>query len=432
MNLGINSHSEEKSDPGDRGTIWIINQYATTPGTGIGGRHYYLAQELATQGYNVSVIAASYTHLMRKSPEVKSRISIERIDQIEYIWIKVAPYLQAHSAKRVFNWFAFAWHLRKLTAKRFRSPDFILYSSPSLIGFLSARWLSRRLNAHLAFEVRDIWPLTLIEVGGYSSKHPFIRFLQWVEDTAYRDAKVVISNLGNAVEHMKNRGMNPEKFTWIPNGFSLRELSQAQPLHEEICRKLPVETFIVGYTGTLGSANAVNSLVEAAAILRDKTDISFVLVGTGKEKQRLQQLVKDKQLKNVVFLDPIPKIQIQSMLSNFDVCYIGLTADPLFRFGVSPNKLFDYLYAGKPILYAVDSGESLVDRAQAGLSIEPESPRAIADAVLKLYAMPPANRAKLGQNGRRYVLANHEYSMLAKKLVSTLENVTLLSNRSSQ
>lgn len=163
-------------------------------------------------------------------------------------------------------------------------PDVIVYSSPSPVAYLSAQHLAKRFNARLVFEVRDIWPLSLMELGGYSKKHPFIRFMQWVEDRAYRKSDRVVSNLKNAVEHMVNRGMSPEKFTWVPNGFSLDEVNLKTPLNESARRHLPKGKFIIGYTGTLGVANAMDTFIEAADRLKSRDEIAFVLVGDGKEK----------------------------------------------------------------------------------------------------------------------------------------------------
>lgn len=406
-----------------RQSIWIINQYATTPQTGVGGRHYYIARELVDAGYDVYVLAASYTHLMHNPPSVHKIYTLEQVEGINYVWIRVPTYSQAHSKGRILSWFTFAWRVRGVFRFLSRKPVFILCSSPSLVAFLGARYLRKRLKAKLAFEVRDIWPLTLVELGGYSVGHPFIRFLQWVEDKAYCESDAVISNLPNASGHMESRGMDPKKFTWIPNGFSLKEIGESKALPQNVSAQLPVGKFVVGYTGTIGSANALDSLLDAAKLLSPQVDVVFVLVGAGKEKSRLVQRARDEGLSNVLFLEPIPKVQIQSMLAHFDVCYIGLTADPLFRFGVSPNKLFDYFCAAKPVLYSIESGGSLVDKANAGISVMPENPTAIVEAIQRFYEMPRDKRITLGDNGRRYVLANHEYGMLAKKLIDVIKGV---------
>ena len=402
-------------------TIWLIEQYASTPATGMGGRQFYLAREMVKQGYTVYLIAASYTHFLRSPPRVAKSFELEIVDGINFVWVKVPVYENSHSKQRILNWFLFAWKLLKLPKIITDKPDVILASSPTIVLFLAARKLAKKFKSRLVFEVRDIWPLTLVNVGGYSEKHPFIRFLQLIEDGAYRDSDVVVSNLPNAVEHMVERGMDKDKFLWIPNGFSLDEVKNKQPLPLSVSEQIPKDKFIVGYTGTLGVANALYEMLEVAELLKEYGDISFMIVGDGKEKAKLKQLVIEKELRNIVFIDPILKTQIQSMLHEFDICYIGLLHEPLFRFGVSPNKLFDYFYSERPILYAIDSGKYLpVDEAKAGISVSDADPKTIAAAILELREMTVDERRKLGRNGHRYVKENHNYSILAEKLAKVI------------
>jgi glycosyltransferase involved in cell wall biosynthesis len=400
-------------------TYWLINQYASTPGTGMGGRHYYLAKELAKQGNTVFLIAAGYTHLLRTPPVLDNNYMIEPVtDGFNFVWVGMSKYSDAHDKKRILNWFIFAWKLLKLPQIIENKPDAILYSSPSLVAFLGAQRLAKKLKSKLAFEVRDIWPLTLTELGGYSPKHPFIRFMQWVEDKAYHDSDVIFSNLPNAVEHMVTRGMAREKFQLIPNGFDLSELKNPEPLAVTTQLALPKGKFIIGYTGTLGVANALDSFIEAARLLKDEVEIAFVLVGGGKEKSTLVEQAEG--LNNVYFVDPIPKQQIQSMLAEFDVCYIGWKREPIYRFGIAPNKVPEYMLAGKPIIHAYSGAYDSVEMAKAGLSVPAEDPQAVADAIVKLKGMLYQDCQQMGQNGRDYALEHHDYSKLSLKLAEVL------------
>jgi len=402
-------------------TIWIINQYTSTPETGIRNRHYYLARELVRQGHKVYLVAASYTHLFLKPPKVDQSYQIQLIEGINIVWVKMPNYDNAHSKKRIINWFLFAWKLRGLVNVIADKPDAILYSSPSLIGFLGCKYIKNAyLNTHLVFEVRDIWPLTMIELGGYSPKNPFIRFLQLIEDKAYRDSDKVVSNLKNAVEHMVSRGMDKTKFSWIPNGFSLDEIRLKQDLIDSVIMQLPTGKFIVGYTGTLGLANALDSFIEAAVKLKNQIEIAFVLVGDGKEKSRLKNLVKEKELSNVYFIEPVAKAQVQSMLAMFDVCFIGWENNPLYKFGISANKIAEYFIAEKPIVHSYSGYCDPIKEAKAGITVPAKKPDLIADAILKLYNLSQAERDAMGNNGKCYALENYEYGKLAKKLTEVL------------
>lgn len=397
--------------------IWLINQYASTPETGLAGRHYYFAEELAKQGHNVKVIAGSFSHILREPKDIKDNYEIEHRDGFDFVWVKTSDYNSSNSKRRILNWFSFAYKLLTLPKLLGEKPDVILYSSAPLVGFLSAKHLSKKLGAKLIFEVRDIWPLSVIQIGGYSENHPFIRLLQWIEDKAYASSDMVISNLKSSVEHMISRGLDANKFRWLPNGVSIREVSTNSPLSDEVVEQLPKDKFIVGYTGAFGNANALDYLLESANQLKEYEDIAFVLVGKGKESEALKVMAREKNLTNVHFINAIPKPQIQSMLSMFDVCYIGLTSDPLFKFGVSPNKLFDYLYSGRPVLYAIDSGGyKPVKDANAGIEVEPENVSEITAAILKMKEMEKSKLIAMGKNGRDLVVQDYSYAKLSKQL----------------
>lgn len=395
--------------------IWVINQYSSTPDTGMGGRHHYLARGLAKLGHDVSLVGAQWHHLLMEGAE--NAPAVENYEGYRFVRIPVGRYAHAHDKKRVWNWLSFCWRLRKLPERLKQTPDTILYSSPSLLGFLGALRLARRTNARLVFEVRDIWPLTLIEVGGKSADHPLIRWMQRVEDKAYALSDAVISNLPNAVDHMTSRGMDPQKFSWVPNGFSADETAAPEPLDPETQAALPTDKFIVGYTGSIGAANALMTMVDAAELIADRKDIAFVIVGKGQERDNVQNEIERRGLENIQILDPIPKRQVQSMLAHFSACYVGLTHDPLFRFGVSPNKLYEYLIAGKPIIYGIDSGKfKPVSDLNAGLQVTPEAPQELADAAVKLAMLSVKEQQDMGERGRTAAVENYEYDILAKKL----------------
>ena len=401
-------------------TVWVINQYASTPDTALGGRHYYMAREMAKRGYKVYLIGSASHHLLREKPIIDATFKLEELEGFTFVWVKMPSYKHAHSKKRVLNWLMFPWRLRKLGQVIPDKPNAILCSSPSPLAFLGAQWLAKKFKARLVFEVRDIWPLTLTELGGHSFKNPLIRLMQLVEDRAYRDSDAVVSNLKNSVEHMASRGLAPEKFTWIPNGFSLEEVNLKTPLNARAKSQLPEGKFVIGYTGTLGVANAMNTLIHAAERLKELEDIAFVLVGDGKEKPILKLLVSNKKLSNVYFVDSIPKVEIQAMLANFDGCYIGWLNDPLYRFGIGANKIPEYLFSGKPVIHSYSGACDPIEEACCGFRASAENDVQLAEAVRKLYFMAPEERESMGAKGRKAALEQYEYGQLADRLSNVL------------
>jgi glycosyltransferase involved in cell wall biosynthesis len=353
---------------------------------------------------------------------MRSAYELVPVEGFTFVWIRMPVYGNAHSWRRVISWFLFSWRLRGLSAVIPHPPDAILYSSPSPIGFLGAHRLARRHGARLVYEMRDLWPMTLIELGGYSPRNPMIRFMQRLEDKAFRESDRVVSNLANAGEHLANRGGVREKFVWIPNGISLAEIGRAVPLQEAARTRLPRGKFLVGYTGTLGVANALDTLLDAAEQLKDEPGIAFVLVGEGKEKERLKQRVASARLANVGFVDFVPKVEIQAMLGMFDVCYIGWQKIPLYRFGIGANKLPEYLYSGRPIVHAYSGACDPVQQYSAGITVPAQDSAHLAAAILNLYRMPPEERAAMGANGRKAALEHYDYGSLAERLIHVFQD----------
>ncbi|SMO55333.1 Glycosyltransferase involved in cell wall bisynthesis [Balnearium lithotrophicum] len=400
--------------------IWIINEYAGSPYHGMEFRHYYLGKELTKLNYNVTIITASFSHLFRNPPKVDNKFRSENIDGINYLWIKVPKYSNSTDKRRVLKWINFTYSLIKLPLNELSRPDYIILSPMETLPVIPTIKLVKNFSSKFIFEVKDIWPLSIVELGNYSPKHPFIRLLKYCETLAIKKADLVVSVLPNYGEYLKENGFN-RNFIYLPNGIDLEEMSRIEPLSEDIRNKIPQNKFIVAYTGTIGIANALEYLIKAGKILRNYKDILILIVGKGGEKGKLEKLAQGYS--NIKFLPAIPKNQIQSLLSLVDVCYIGLRKKNLFKYGVSPNKIFDYMYAAKPIIHAINTKNDIVTMANCGLSVEAENPEAIADAILKLYKMNPEERKRLGENGRKYVIENHSYTKLARKYANLLENL---------
>ena len=401
--------------------IWIINETIGSRIHGMVFRPYYFAKEFVELGHKVTIFSGSYTHIFSKLPEVKGFSTTENIDGIEYCWIKTPKYGKSQSLGRILNAFTFVAKMFLLRKKRFGKPDAVIVTSPTPFSILNGYWIKKITGAKLIFEVRDIWPLTLTEIGKLTDSHPFIRFTQFFENFSYKKSDKVVSVLPNAFEHMKNHGLTEEKFVSIPNGIDLGEVKNISPLPEETLAKIPRDKFIVTYAGTFGISNNLTSVLEAAETLKSNEKILFLLVGNGPEKENYLKIIAEKGLSNVLILDPVPKSSVQSLLALSNVCYIGLTKSPLFRFGVSPNKLFDYLYSGKPIIYAIEAANDIVAEANCGISIKSENAGEIVNAVLNLYGKTPEELAEMGKRGHEYVIKNHSYSELAKKYLKILK-----------
>ena len=399
--------------------IWIINQYASTPTTGRVGRHHYFASNLAARGHDVVVIGSSWHHLLNEESR-QNIASTEKVAGYTYMRIGVPSYKHAHDFRRVINWFIFSSKIRHIHKDFKQKPDVILYSSPSLIGWIGAKKLAKTLGCRLVFEIRDIWPLTLEKIGNISSLNPLIIYMKYVEHRAYLESCAIISALPGAIFRLKQLGHKKEKFTFISNGISLEEASRPTPLPETIINQFKDKHFIAGYAGTFGTANALKDIVTAAELLRDYPHISIFLVGNGRNKETLQQIIKDKKLQNIHIIDSIPKESIQSLLAHFDVCLINWHDSGLYQFGTAANKIFDYLYAGKPIIHGYAGYFDYIAHHQAGISVKPSSPPEIADAIVRLSRLPINQRQVMGDNGKYAAINYYSYEELTKKLEHVL------------
>lgn len=400
--------------------IILINHYAGSKYHGMEYRPYYMAKEWIKSGHNVTIIASSESHVRTKAPLITGDITEENIDGINYIWLKTPPY-QGNNIGRVKNMFSFIFKIKKyenyILSKY--NPNVIIASSTYPFDIYPASSITKKSKAKLIFEVHDLWPLSPIELGGYSPYHPFMMMLQWAENYAYKHADRVVSMLPKAKEHMISHGMAPDKFIYIPNGINIDEWESEKGSipnkHLNIINEQKQKgNFLIGYAGAHGTANALHSLVDAAELIKDKP-ISIILVGQGPEKEALQKQANKLGLENIKFLSSINKSAIPHFMSLMDSLYIGWQNKPIYRFGINPNKLMDYMMAEKPVIHAVKAGNDAVAESGCGLSIPPEEPKALAEAMLKISSLTNDERGAMGAKGKEYMLHNNDYRVLAKR-----------------
>ena len=405
--------------------LLLINHYAGSPRDGMEYRPYYLAREWLRAGHRVQIVAASYSHVRTRQPALTQGTLDESIDGVAYRWLATPAY-RGNGVGRVRNIAAFLWRLNREApqlAREFR-PDAVIASSTYPLDIWVARRIARLAGAKLVHEVHDLWPASPIELSGMSPRHPFIRLCQRAEDTACRDADVVVSMLPKVADHLRSRGLDLRKLHIVPNGIDAGEWTGAPaPLQPALAAQLATlraaGRTLVGYAGSHGLPNALDTLLDAAALLA-REPIAFVLVGNGHEKARLAQRVRDEKLTNVTLFDPIPKAQIPALLARLDIAYIGWQRVPIYRFGIAPNKLMDYMMAGCAVLHSVEAGNDPVAEAGCGLTVAPESAAAVADGLRRLKALAPAERRAMGERGRRFVLAHHTYPVLAQRFIEAL------------
>jgi len=404
--------------------ILLINHYAGSQELGMEYRPFYLAREWIKMGHDVTILASSFAHIRSSQPEVKKDLQENIHEGIRYVWLK-GPKYTGNGFGRVRNMFYFIfklWRNARKISKRYK-PDLVIASSTYPSDNYPAHKIAKISSAKYIYEVHDLWPLSPMELGSMSKKHPFIRIMQHGENYAYRHADHVISILPKTKEYMQSHGLDPVKWHYIPNGISLEEWENTLDIPDDIRKQIDDikagGNKIIAYTGSIGIANALDNLILAADRLRNES-IAFIIVGKGPEEKRLKNLCAEKSLDNVYFLNPVPKRSIPVLLDMFDILYIGLQHQPLFRFGISPNKLIDYMMSSKPVIQAIDAGNDIVKEAKCGISVEPENPELLSQQIMYLLGRSEDELIQMGISGKNFVLQNHLYSKLASDFLNVL------------
>jgi glycosyltransferase involved in cell wall biosynthesis len=405
--------------------ILLIDHYAGSPKYGMEYRPYYLAREWVKQGHRATIVAASYSHLRTQQPEVAGRTADEEIEGIQYHWYRTPSY-RGNGLGRIKNMASFLRQIgldgRRLA--RVYRPDVVIASSTYPMDIYPARRIARASSAKLVYEVHDLWPLSPVELGIISAWNPLAIVSQHAENYACRHADHIVSLLPKADAHFVEHGMAPHKFAWVPNGIDVEEWNAADvPLpaeHTQAVAGLRARgLFLIGYAGGHGATNALSYLIEAASRLQD-LPVAFVLVGKGTHKQGLEERSQQLGLKNIVFLPPIPKGAIPGFLGAMDALYLGWNRQPVYRFGISPNKLVDYMMSAKPIIHAVEAGNDPVAESACGVSCLPEDPQLLAKAVQTMIDLSPTERTAMGHRGKDYVLRYHDYAVLANRFLQAI------------
>ena len=405
--------------------IWILNHYAIPPNMPGGTRHYDLSQELIKKDYEVTIFSSGFLHNKQKywRPLKKQSFIIENYVKIKFIWLKMIPY-KKNNYKRILNMLSYLFRVLTV-AHNFSKPEVIIGSSVHPFAVIAAWLLSKKYKAKFIFEVRDLWPQTPIDMGVIKDNGVIAKLMYAWEKFMYRRAVKIIVLLPNAKKYIESKGISSEKIIWIPNGVNLEQFDNPKQLDSDsnlvqLLRKKE-NKFKVIYTGAHGPANGLDVVVEAALILqRNHNEVQFFLIGDGVEKDKLQHNSKKYNLKNILFFSSISKEQIPDLLRYADLLLLCFAPVNVFQYGISPNKIFDYLASGKPIIMSVKTSNNIAQEAGAGITVEPGNAEALAKGILKIKEMSEEERRRLGANGRAYVEKYHSTRVLADILEKIL------------
>ena len=403
--------------------VWILNHYALEPGGAGGTRHYNLSKHLTQFGWQATVIAASVElNSGRQRLSGNEATRLDNYDGIPFLWIKTPQY-HGNGGGRMRNMLSYTFRvLLPGSTKKLCPPDVVLGSSVHPFAAFSGRLLAWRHRVPFIFEVRDLWPQTLIDLGRIKKNSLLAVVLRSLERWLYQQAAEIVVLLPRAGDYIVPLGIDPDKIVWIPNGVDFSSFP-AYPLP----KKADNDPFILMYFGAHGQANSLDNIIYAMDIVeRDRPDLPLELrlIGDGPAKEKLVELVESLQLQRVSFFPPVAKKTIPELASQADAFVFNLLDAPVFRFGISSNKLFDFLAGARPIIFCCDAVNNPVQEAGAGITVPPGQPEELARAIIQLAEMPLEKRKEMGVNGRNYVEKRHGFNVLAGKLATVLDRVT--------
>ena len=400
--------------------VWIINHFAVPPGESGGTRHFSLARELQKHGFSPTIIAAASHYQTGKPRPLPEGVNAhpQTIQGVNFLWLR-ARVLGKTSLRRLLAMFSFAWDILTNQPRRhLEAPDIIFASSPDLFTAAAACFLARYLRVPFVLEVRDLWPDSLIELTNHSPFNPVILLMRLLERYVYARADRIITLLSDATPYFVSRGARAEQVVVIPNGVDAALLAAPPAFEREADAP-----FTIVYAGAHGVPNQLDTLLSAAIALKH-APVRFVFIGDGICKAALMARAEAENLTNVLFVPPVAKSEIAAKLAKADAFHLEFKDAALYRFGVSPNKLYDYLLAARPVLYGANVPTNPVALAEAGMALPPGDSAALAAAIETLRAMPTPARAAMGERGRAYVLAHHDFTVLGKKLADSLRELT--------
>lgn len=399
--------------------IWLANHYAVPPNIAGITRHYELAREWAVEEEaEVTLFLSKFVHPRRTFVTEEEKNSLEKIKGLKLNWLWSYPH-KSNDFKRIINMGSFAatFFFAGLFKRR---PDVLIASSPHLFTGFAGWMLAKLKGCPFVFEVRDLWPDSLIKMGGLNNRH-IVKLLLWMEQFLYERADQIIVLTEHQRHFIANKGIDLSKIELIPNGIVVSSWQADPSRRAEFRRKMGMreKDFVAIYTGAHGPANALEYVVKAGRYLQPNT--SIVLIGDGPDKERLLQIKREEGLDNVHLLDPVAKSEIFDYTEAADCGIISLADNEVFR-GARPNKLFDYTFIGLPIVSTVD-GEvrEIVENNHVGLFAGAEDPQGLADALAQVRTYSAERLEQIKENGREYIDREGDRQKLARRFYQQLQ-----------
>ncbi len=409
--------------------LWIFNHYAVGPGSSGLTRHYDLARELVKKKIEVTIITSSFNYQTKKEERQYKKnewYQIEIINDVRFVWIKSIQY-KKNNYKRVLNMFEYsikAYFVKNILKDQ---PTHIIGSLMHPFAAITGALVAKRKKAIFIFEERDLWPQSMIDLGNASPKSIKVKILKKIEKWLFNSSDKVLLLFEKAKKYMLDNGVPEEKLMVVSNGVRLEsyEKNFNHQLPANVIKVLDENAgkFIAVYTGAHGMANNLDMVLDAAKELQimQSEDIHFIFLGDGVHKEALEKRKQDENIRNVSFLSSIKKDYIPEFLGSVDIGLLPLHDSPVFNWGISPNKMYDYMAAKLPVAILTDIEEDAIHEMNPSILIQKNQSKNLVKLLQKLSQ--DRDRAKdIGELGYQYILDYCTWEILANDFLEQLNS----------
>lgn len=384
--------------------ILLINQAFVSPNEPGHTRHFEMAKFLQTRGHELVIVASDLNYQTgKRTVERKGIFAEQNIEGVKILRSYIYPALHHSYFWRVISFFSFMFS-SIYTALQVKDVDLILGTTPPIFQAVSAWIVSMIRRKPFLLEVRDLWPEFGVSMGVL--KNPLVISLaRWLEKFLYNRATHILVNSPAYKEYMINKNVPENKITYIPYGTDI-DMFNPKIDGSSIRKELNLEDkFVVLYAGALGQANDIDTILRAAKRLNENQKIRFVLFGDGKERERLQNEANQVNLSNVIFAGVRPKKEMPRVIASADVCLAILQDIPMFR-TTYPNKVFDYMAAGRATVLVIDGiTRDLIESSYGGVFVQPNDDKGLADTILDLSQNADIVK-QMGLNARQFLVGH--------------------------
>jgi len=405
--------------------IWLINHYAVPPQYYPLARPSLFAKNLIMMGHDVTIIAASTVHnsdinLIEGREKVKKFID----DGIPYILIRCSDY-QGNGAKRVINILEFARKLPRVL-DTIEKPDAIVATSFDPLSCYAGIKYAKKRGIKAVAEIADLWPETLVAYNGLKPSNPIVKFLRSIEKNIYTQADRVVFTMEGAYDYIVEQGWDVEipreKVEFINNGIEIKEFDTNRETYTVQDADLNDDSvFKVVYTGAVRKVNNLGLILDAAKLITDP-QVRILIWGDGDELEYLKKRVTDEKITNVSLKGKVPKRFVPYITSKADLNILHNSETPIMRFGLSLNKMFDYMAAGKPILVDFHGNNNPVIDNAAGIETDGNTASNIANGIIYIKSLPDQDKINLGFSARK-TAEKYDFDLLTDKLIRVIESI---------